>query len=502
TLAALPSGPLTGRVNLLPALGGRVQTSLSPFLADLPADLRAALVAGQLIADVTPDGAALGSSGGRYLGQPLGLRARVDWRRGVRASGTLTHPGSRVPFAYDGRDLRVRGARLDARVLRPLVEATGQVTADLTLPGLDPERASGRLGVDVRALGERVTGRVTLRGGQPAGEVRGGPLRLRVRDGGLTLTGELADHALTATARLRGLSDVSDVRANVTGPYLEASAAGDLTALRGTVRVREQRFGTGDASLTLPAQTLPLTAAPTAGRVTLGGLSFAGGRWAGGTELRYALGGRAGTVAVRGGGRTLAALPSGPLTGRVNLLPALGGRVQADLSPLRAGLPEGVRQDLSLGWLLADLSPDGATLRTGGSLYLGQPLTLRGAVSWRGGVRADAELTHPGSRIPLTYDGRDLRVRGARLDALVLRPFVEASGQVTASLTVPGLDPDRADGQLGVNLTAAGERVTGRITLRNGVPSGEVRAGPLRLTARDGVLALTGEAADHTLSAT
>ncbi|MDL2345941.1 hypothetical protein QOL99_17570, partial [Deinococcus sp. MIMF12] len=166
----------------------------------------------------------------------------------------------------------------------------------------------------------------------------------------------------------------------------------------------------------------------------------------------------AGTVAVRGGGRTLAALPSGPLTGRVNLLPRLGGQLQTDLSPFLAPLPADVRAELVAGRLVADVTPDGATLGNSGSRYLGQPLGLRGAVSWQGGVRASAELTHPGTRIPLTYDGRDLAVRGARLDALALRPLVEATGRITADLTVPGLDFGRASGRADVKLAAAGQR--------------------------------------------
>ncbi|WP_322618530.1 translocation/assembly module TamB domain-containing protein [Deinococcus terrestris] len=486
TLAALPSGPLAGRVNLLPRLGGQLQTDLSPFLTALPADLRTELVAGRLVADVTAQGATLTNSGSRYLGQPLDLRAQVDWRRGVRASGTLTHPGGRVPFAYDGRDLRVRGARLDARVLRPFVEATGRVTATLTLPGLDVERASGQIGVNVQALGERVTGRLTLANGQAAGELRAGPLRLTARDGRLALTGEAADHTLTATARLRGLSEVSDVRANVTGPYLEASAAGDLTALRGSVRVRGQSFGADAAQLVLPAQTLPLSVAPTAGRINVGGLTFAGGRWDSGTNLRYTLGGRAGTVAVRGGGRTLAALPSGPLAGRVNLLPRLGGQLQTDLSPFLAALPADLRGELVAGRLVADVTPDGATLSNSGTRYLGQPLGLSGAVSWQGGVRATAELTHPGTRIPLTYDGRDFAIRGAVLDALALRPFVEATGRVTADLTVPELDFDRATGRADVNLSAAGQSATGRVTLTRGQLAGDLASdlGGLALRVR------------------
>ncbi|KEF33814.1 hypothetical protein RDMS_10390, partial [Deinococcus sp. RL] len=476
TLAALPSGPIGGRVNLLPSLGGQLHTALSPLLSPLPAEVQRQLVAGLLFADVRPESAALRSSGTRYLGEPLALRGAVTWRGSVRASGELTHPGTRLPFAYDGRDLRVRGARLDARLLRPFVDATGGISADLTLPGLDLVQASGRASVNARVQGERVTGRVTLRDGQLAGELRAGPLRLSAQDGRLALTGEVGGHTLAGAARLRGLSEVADVRASVSGPWLTASVAGDLGALRGSVRLREQSFGADATRLVLPAQTFPLEATLTGPQVTVGGLNYAAGRWGGELALRYALGGRPGSVALRGGGKTLAALPSGPIGGRVNLLPSLGGQLHTALSPLLSPLPAEVQRQLVAGLLFADVRPESAALRSSGTRYLGEPLSLRGKVTWQRGVRASGELTHPGTRIPLVYDGRDLRVHGAVLDALALRPLVEATGQITANLTVPGLDLSRATGRADVRLTAAGQSATGAVILTRGQLAGDLQS--------------------------
>nr|WP_281378329.1 translocation/assembly module TamB domain-containing protein [Deinococcus budaensis] len=477
SLTARPSGPVAGRLTLLPELGGTLSADLSPVLGLLPADVRAEVVPGQLVAQVREGGATLETRGTRYLGDPLALSGRVDWRRGLRASATLTHPGSRVPLRYDAENLTVRGARLDARVLRPLLEASGRVTADLTVPGLDLARASGRARVDLRAAGERAVGGVTLSRGQLGADLRAGPLRLTAREGRVDLRGTLAGQTLAASGELRGVTDLRGLRASVSGPFLSAEAAGSLERLRGTLRLREQRFGTGDLAVTLPAQTLPLTASLTGGRVNVGGLTYAGGRWSGGAALRYALGARAGTVALRGEGTQLTALPGGPLGGRLTLLPGLGGTLSADLSPVLAALPANVRAQVVPGQLVAQVREGGATLRTRGTRYLGDPLDLTGELNWRGGVTARAALTHPGSRVPLTYDGKTLAVRGAVLDARALRPVLEATGRVTADLTVPDLDLGRASGQADVNLAAGGQRATGNVTLSRGQLSADLQSG-------------------------
>ncbi|WP_425557186.1 translocation/assembly module TamB domain-containing protein [Deinococcus carri] len=473
-LTAVPSGPVAGRVTLLPRLEGRLTADLSPFLPLLPEAVRAEVVPGQLVAQVGANGAALATQGTRYLGDPLSLDARLNWARGFRAAGTLTHPGTRIPLRYDGRDLTVRGARLDARVLRPLTAASGTVTASLTVPGLDFGRASGQARVNVTAGGQRASGTVSLTEGQLGADLRAGPLRLTARNGQVNATGELTGHTLTASGRLTRLTALENLRVNVSGPYVTASAAGDLADLRGSLRLKGQTLGAGSAGVDLPSQTLPLTASLTGGRVQVGGLTYAGGRWSGNVNLRYALGSRPGTLGVVGTGAGLAAVPSGPLAGRVTLLPGLGGTLTADLAPFLASLPADVRAQTVPGQLVAQVSADGAVLTARGTRYLGDPLNLDGRVNWRGRVTAAAELTHPGTHLPLRYDGRTLTVQGAVLDARALRPLVEATGSVTANLTVPNLDFDRANGQARVNLTATGQRAVGNVTLARGQLSADL----------------------------
>ncbi|GBF04130.1 hypothetical protein DAERI_010302 [Deinococcus aerius] len=473
-LSAVPTGPLGGRVTLLPQVGGTLTARLAPLLPLLPESVRVQVVPGELVASLTPRGATLTTRGTRYLGDPLNLNGRVGWERGVTATATLTHPDARASLRYDGRDLTVRGARLDARLLRPLAEASGTVTADLTVPGLDLSRASGGARVNVTAAGQPVTGTVSLAGGQPVADLRAGPLRLTVRDGRVNASGELAGHRLDAKAQLTGLTNLSDLRVAIHGPYLTASVAGDLARLRGSLRLRRQTYGAGGAGLNLPSQTLPLTASVTGGRLGLGGLTYAGGRWSGRAGLRYSLGGREGTLGLVGEGAGLAALPSGPLGGRVALLPRLGGTLTADLAPFLTALPAAVRAEVVPGRLVAQVRADGATVGTQGTRYQGDPLNLAGQVNWRGRVTASADLTHPGTVIPLRYDGQNLTIPGAEVDARFLRPVLEATGHVTANLTVPGLDFGRANGQARVDLTAAGQRAVGGVTLARGQLSADL----------------------------
>ncbi|WP_231557292.1 translocation/assembly module TamB domain-containing protein [Deinococcus sp. YIM 77859] len=464
-LVALPTGPVAGGVTLLPALGGTLTANLSPLLPLLPGAVRAEVVPGELVATLSPGGAMLTSRGTRYLGDPLTLNARVSWTRGFTAAGTLTHPGSRLPVRYDGRDLTVSGARLDARVLRPLVEASGTVRARLTVPGLDLGQASGQARINVTAASEPVTGTLTLTRGELGGNLRAGPLRLTARDGEVNVTGEVAGQTLSASGGLKGLSTLENLRVALSGPYLTVSAAGDAKHLNGTLRLGGLPSGAGVA---LPPQTLPLSASLTGGRVRVGDLTYAGGRWTGRAGLRYTLGGQPGTLGLVGEGERLTALPTGPVTGRVALRPDLEGTLTADLAPLLTALPADVRGALVPGQLRAQVDAAGATLTLRGARYLGEPLNLEGWVKWPGRVTAAAELTHPGSRIPVRYDGRDLTVQGAVLDARALGLWLEATGSVTADLTVPGLDFERADGQARVHLAASGQRAVGRVTLARG----------------------------------
>ncbi|GGI81433.1 hypothetical protein GCM10010914_14580 [Deinococcus wulumuqiensis] len=508
-LAALPSGPLRGRVGLLPDFGGEVSTSLAPWLAALPPDLRATIRPGELVARVTETGAEVRLRQTLYQNEPLSLTARASWQGGLRASGLLSRRGLRLPVTYDGQDLRVRGARLDARLLSPLLPGvSGEVGLDLSVPGLDWQRADGAARVNVWAQGEQVTGTLGLRGGALNGNLQAGPLRVTASGGQVQATGEFAGHTVKASGRVTLPGDFSGLRVNVSGPYVTASAQGDLKAMTGTLRLREQEFGGPPARVVVPAQSFPLRLRPGGASVTAGGLTYAGGRWSGGLDAAYALytgeWKRAGRVRLAGGGNVLAALPSGPLNGRVGLLPTLGGEVSTDISPLLTALPAEVRSAIRPGELFAKVTASGAELRLNRTLYQNEPLNLSAAVNWQGRVRASGLLSHPAIRAPLSYDRRGLRVDGARLTGRALSPLLPGvTGAASLSLNVPGeaLDWARASGHLRADLTAQGQRVAGDLRLRGGDLNGDLQAGPLRVTANRGEVQATGEFAGHTLRA-
>ncbi|SEI71843.1 Autotransporter translocation and assembly factor TamB [Deinococcus reticulitermitis] len=511
TLAALPSGPLSGRVNLLPALGGTLSAPLSPFLTALPAEVRAELQAGDLVARIGAAGADLALRGSRYQGSPLRLAGRFDWAGGgFGARGVLSHRDLSLPLAYDGRNLAVTNARLAGRLLRPLLPgAAGELGLSLSLPGLDPARASGRLRVGLRAAGQTVGGDLRLVGGLLSGELNAGPLRLVADRGALGLRGTFAEHELRASGQLRGLTRLGALRVGVSGPYLTAAASGPLGDLRGTLNLREQRFGSGAAELRLPAQSFPLSASVTELSAEVGGLSYQGGRWKGGLNAAYALQtgrhNRRGTLRLAGGGTVLAALPSGPVTGRVGLLPDLGGTLRTSAAPLAAALPAEVRAELQAGDLVARVSAGGADVTLQGARYLAAPLGLSGALNWQGALRAQGLLTHRSTRIPVTFTGGDLRVTGARLGAESLTPLLpgEAAagvrGQATLDLTVPDLDLTRAAGQARVDLRtqdqqgqgqgAQGQRAQGTVTLVGGQLGADLQStlGAQALTVRGAV---------------
>lgn len=486
TLAALPSGPLSGRVNLLPALGGTLSAPLAPFLSALPEEVRAQLQAGELAARIGAAGADLALRGSRYQGQPLTLAGRLDWagaeQGGFGARGVLSHRDLRLPFAYDGQDLTVKEARLAGRLLRPVLpDAAGELGLSLTLPGLDPARASGRLRAGLVASGQTVAGDLRLTGGLLSGSLNAGPLRLVADRGALRLSGTFAEHDLRASGQLRGLSDLRALQAEVSGPYLSAAASGNLGALRGTLRLREGRFGSGAAGLLLPAQSFPLSVSPTEWTANVGGLTYAGGRWKGGLNAAYVLQTpgekRRGTLRLAGGGTVLAALPSGPVSGRIGLLPDLGGTVRTSAAPLAALLPAEVRAELVPGDLVARVSAGGADVTLQGARYLAAPLALSAAVNWQGALKAQGVLTHRSTRIPVNFTGGDLRVTGARLGAESLTGLLPgAAGQATLDLTVPDLDFGRAAGQARVDLSAQGQRAQGTVTLAGGQVSADLQS--------------------------
>ncbi|MDB5044702.1 MAG: hypothetical protein JWQ08_752, partial [Deinococcus sp.] len=288
------------------------------------------------------------------------------------------------------------------------------------------------------------------------------------RRGQIQLGGKVAGQSISASGTLAS-GILSGLNLRVSGPYLTASATGSVSDLRGTVRLNAQTFGPAQARVSLPAQVLPLTASVSTASVNVGGLNYAGGQWNGAANLSYSFGTTPGQLRLEGKGPQLVAVPSGPVAGRVTVLPTIGGTLSASLSPALPFLPEAVRKEFVAGRLIAQISATGAVLTTEGTRYVGQPLGLAAKVNWKGNVTASGTLTHPGSRIPVRYDGRDLNIDGAVLDARALQPLLSGvTGSLSASLTVPKLDFGEASGRAQVNLALQGQRAVGAVTVQRG----------------------------------
>ncbi len=433
-----------------------------------------------------------GSYGPDWVGQlaasgnlgPYTLRLNGPWRdlntaltgAGLRASGSL----NAVTRSYA---LRVRGPLaglyLQGNVVGTGANPKGDLTvsdgsggsARVTLNGLTDFRVQA---ASLTLAGQKVQGQLNAVDGLLNGTLSAGPLNIVARNGLFTASGSLANHTLGATGRLSLPATLNDLKVKVSGPILNAVASGSGHDLRGQVTLAAQHYSN---LLRLPGQTLALSADPLALSANLGGLRYRAGGWAGQTRLKYSFGAQAGQFALIGAGATLSAVPSGPLAGRVQVLPSLGGTLSAPVSPLLTLLPAQVAGAIQPGRLSAAVQPTGAALTLLGTQYLGQPLGLNANVSWNSGLKISAVLTHPDSRVPLSYDGQGLTVRGATVDAGALKPFLgtlDLSGSVQADLNLPGLKLDAGSGRLKVDLKAAGQRAQGNVTLAAGVLSADL----------------------------
>ncbi|GHF92334.1 hypothetical protein GCM10017783_00070 [Deinococcus piscis] len=184
-LSALASGALAGRVALLPEIGGTLSADTALLRPLLPAELRD-LQGGRVQATFTAAGARITTPGMRYQGQPLGLNARVDWRRGfsldtLQASGVLANGGrSRLPFALSGGTLTLQDALLDVRDVRPFAPEPGRL----------PQTGTFRGNLRVTNLANFSLGSVQAQGVLASGRSRA-PLSLY--RGALRVTGGLLD---------------------------------------------------------------------------------------------------------------------------------------------------------------------------------------------------------------------------------------------------------------------------------------------------------------------
>ncbi|MDV6375183.1 translocation/assembly module TamB domain-containing protein [Deinococcus arenicola] len=412
------------------------------------------------------------------------LNVLLTNREGLQARGTASLPeGSydvnvRGPVAgglFVEGNVTGRGSEPRGRLL---VRDIGGGTATVDLRGLSDFDVQAQ---GLTLAGQKLVGDLNAKGGVLSGTVQAGPFTINAQNGRINVAGEIAGQTVNATGRLTLPATLDDLNLNVSGPYFTAKATGGMDDLRGTVNVKAQRFGTAPLTLSVPAQSFPLTASLTGTRATVGGLTYAGGTLSGSLLARYALSGTPGTVKLLGAGQTLAALPFGPLTGRVEVLPQIGGTVTTSLSPALPLLPDNLRAAVAAGKVTAQLTATGATLTTSGTRYLGQPLNVQARVNWKDTLTVSGALEHPWARLPFAYNGQDLSIRGATLDARALKPVLgdqlaDLTGRASLDLGVPGLDFAQASGRARVNLRANGQRAAGSVTLAKGQLSADLNS--------------------------
>ncbi len=403
---------------------------------------------------------------------------------GLRASGTASLPEGR--YDLDVRGPIAGGLYVEGNVQGRGTEPRGRIAVRDRQGGAATVDLRGFSDFDVQArgltlAGQKIVGNLKARGGVLGGTLQAGPFTVNAQNGRISAKGEIAGQIVSATGRLTLPATLEDLQVRISGPYFTADASGGVANLRGTVNVRAQRFGTSPLTLSVPAQRFPLTASLTGARATVGGLTYAGGKWSGSLAARYALSGTPGTVRLVGTGETLAAMPSGPLTGRVQVLPEVGGAVTASLSPALPLLPDNLRAEVVPGAVTAQLNSTGASLTTTGTRYLGQPLSLNARVGWQDRLTASGTVSHPWARLPFAYDGQNLSVRGAALDVRALGPLLsgplaDLTGRASLDLTVPELNPALASGRARVNLRAQGQRAAGTVSLTKGQLSADLNS--------------------------
>lgn len=402
---------------------------------------------------------------------------------GLQAQGTASLPEGRYNVRVRGPvagGTQAGGLFLDGNIQGRGTEPRGKVNVLDGLGGSAVIDLRGFSNFDVIARGltlakQPLSGSLQARNNVLNGALTAGPLRVTAANGLIRAQGVLAGQQVSASGRLTLPATISDLNLRVDGPYFTAVARGGVADLRGTLTIKPQRFGNDPARLSVPQQSFPLRGSLTGLRANVGGLIYQGGRYSGGLSARYDLSGRGGTVRVAGTGLGLAALPSGPVAGRLNLIPTLGGTLTANLSPFQSLIPAQLRAQVVPGQLVAQVTATGATLTTRNSRYLGDPLGLSARVSWKNGFTASGTLTHPSTRIPVRYDGQNLSIDGALLSGRALQPLLPGvKGEATLVLSVPNLKFEQASGQARVNLMAQGQRAVGLVRLSRGQLSADL----------------------------
>ena len=519
TLSARPQGLVSGQVTLLPQIGGEIKLDLSALLAalpQLPSQVQANLVPGVLSAQLSPQSAALSLSGGRWLGEVLKLNGNVNWAsglsaEGLRADALLSLPTSRLPLSYDGQDLRLRNAVLDARALKPFTETlgalTGQIRAEVTLPKLQVADASGQADVNLSLGQQAARGQLKLSGGQFSGQ-----LSSDLGGQALSLSGDLYPRAKATFVYgdVRGTLS-GDARTLATTP---ADTAGVWTAqASGSVQGRSVTAlatlspQAAALSATVDGLQLDLSAKQSTPTWTVSGTFDSADL----TPLTGQVGQVAGTLS--GTLSQLTARASGTLAGVKFTVPARyqGGAVTVESATLSGdlgqfGLDQGkVRASLS-GQVYPDLKVSGSaaldayapgTYQLSASGSYGAPrLTLGGVLN------ADVlGLGVAGTRIDAVLSGQDFKVE-AQGDQLagVLRGRTDVPNYLQdarLSLQLPYQNGSTQLNVVGPLSWNAKSGWGGAVTVTGQAPGGKLTArvtgdGPLSLSATLGPAQLSG----------
>ncbi|ADV67641.1 translocation/assembly module TamB domain-containing protein [Deinococcus maricopensis] len=417
---------------------------------------------------------------------PYALNARGPWTAlsvavrgpdGLSATGTVDArtqqyaASVRGPLAGVFVDARVSGRGADIRGRGTLADGGGG-TARFTLNGLQDFRLQAG---GLRLGGQAVNGTLSATRGRLNGDLRVAGLNVTARDGRVAASGTFGGQQVRVNGELTLPLNVRTLRVTSDGPYARLRASGTGGHVRGTLLVKAQTLGPDGARVRVTSTTLPVDATLTPLRVQVGGLAYDGG-WRGAQALGYALNGERGALTLAGRGAALTLAPSGPVRGRLQVLPDLRGQLAVALPSVRAALPAQVARELTGGELRANLFPTGANVTLNGARYVGQPLGATAALTWADGTRLSGLLTHPGTRVPFRADAGGLHVNGATLDALALRPVLAAQGRVTLDLDLPGYALDRGRGRASVDLRAAGGAARGTVTLGGGRLSADLNS--------------------------
>ena len=503
----------------LPAQALSVAGTLAPFQAKGSwGDLNLALTDGQLSLNGGQNLSVFGRAGRARVAARLGpnwagnldvsatlgdvlLRASGPWPGvGVSASGTGWRAGAQVDVPARQYQAKLRG-QLENVLLDAGVAGTG---ADFRASGTATDAGGGsasfeasspgdwRVNLDKLSLrGETLSGALSAVGGKLSGQLRDGAVLLGAREGRLRLSGERGGVRLNGAATLTLPGSLTDVSLSASGPWGRAELGGGGNRLGGRLTLKAQQAGALGVRAAFPGLSVPLAAtlSPLSGRA--GGLSYRGGSFGGALSLPYTLGEQGGSVRLSGQGEKITAMAGGPVTGEGTLWPEQAGRLSADLAPFAARLPEQLRDALRPGRLRVALGGRGATASLSGATYLGEPLNLQAAASWTGTPSASGELTHAGSHLSFELSAGGLNVRGARLSAAELRPWLNGqavTGGLTGDLSLPGFDVRRGVGEVQLDVRQGGRRARGDLTLRAGQLSADLSS-----TLNGRAAALTGE---------